>query len=253
MKKPLKKLLRRTVGPYILEADTGWHFPKDMPQELKWKWEQITARGLTYLSGPRIETLIRQVLRIAADGIEGAIIEAGCARGGSAILMCLAKEQTRCLEVYDVFEQIPAPSEKDPNEVHGRYAFIESGEAKGVNGTKYYGYEANLYEQVAASFADLGVPPDTNNTHLVKGLVQDTMTGDGPVALAHIDVDWYEPVMVCLERIVPRLQKGGSLVLDDYLDWESCRQAVDDYFVREGREGLAFVETAGHLIITRAF
>jgi hypothetical protein len=50
------------------------------------------------------------------------------------------------------------------------------------------------------------------------------------MALAHIDVDWYEPVHVSLERIEPRLSPGGALVIDDYEDWSGCRRAVDEYF-----------------------
>jgi len=62
--------------------------------------------------------------------------------------------------------------------------------------------------------------------------VQDTLRVDEPVAFAHVDVDWYEPVKTCLERIVPRLSRGGALVLDDYNDWSGCRKATDEYFSR---------------------
>ena len=37
-----------------------------------------------------------------------------------------------------------------------------------------------------------------------------------PVALAHVDVDWYEPVMTCLERVFPQLVVGGSIILDRF-------------------------------------
>ncbi len=53
-----------------------------------------------------------------------------------------------------------------------------------------------------------------------------------PVAFAHIDVDWYEPVITSLERIFPKLVIGGSIVLDDYHDWGGCRKAVDEYLSR---------------------
>ena len=55
------------------------------------------------------------------------------------------------------------------------------------------------------------------------------MTIKQPVAFAHIDVDWYDPVKTCLERIFPNLIVGGSLILDDYHDWGGCRKAVDTY------------------------
>ena len=67
---------------------------------------------------------------------------------------------------------------------------------------------------------------------LIKGFVQETMRLDRPVALAHIDVDWYEPVMTCLERVFPNLVDGGSIILDDYHDWGGCRKATDEYLAR---------------------
>ena len=64
---------------------------------------------------------------------------------------------------------------------------------------------------------------------LIKGLVQDTMRIDQPVAFAHVDVDWYEPVLTCLQRVFPKLVEGGSIILDDYHDWGGCRKATDEY------------------------
>ena len=66
------------------------------------------------------------------------------------------------------------------------------------------------------SFTRHGVPLAENNVELVKGLFQDTIHLDEPVAFAHLDGDWYESTMVCLERIAPLLVPGGRIVLDDY-------------------------------------
>ena len=58
----------------------------------------------------------------------------------------------------------------------------------------------------------------------------DTLHPAAPVALAHIDGDWYRSVLTCLERIWPWLIVGGVLVIDDYDSWSGCRCAVNDYF-----------------------
>ncbi len=63
-------------------------------------------------------------------------------------------------------------------------------------------------------------------------MFQDTITGDEPVALAHIDGDWYESVRTCLERIGPRLSPGGVMVIDDYFYWSGCRTAVDEFLAK---------------------
>jgi asparagine synthase (glutamine-hydrolysing) len=52
---------------------------------------------------------------------------------------------------------------------------------------------------------------------------------DSPVAFAHIDVDWYDPVMYCIKNISPKLILGGSMIFDDYHAWGGCRKAVDEY------------------------
>jgi asparagine synthase (glutamine-hydrolysing) len=70
------------------------------------------------------------------------------------------------------------------------------------------------------------------------------------VSLARIDVDWYEPVMFSLKRIVPKLSVGGAIVVDDYNDWSGARKAVDEYFCQ--RSGMyRFDSSTGSLVIRK--
>lgn len=189
----------------------------------------VTAEGLSYLGRVALQELLAQVERIEAAGIPGSFLEAGCARGGSAIVIASAKRKARPFTIYDVFGMIPPPSEKDGQDVHARYEAILSGKAAGRGGRPYYGYQSDLYEEVLANFARYRLPTEQNNIRLCKGLFQETLHPDAPVALAHIDGDWYESVKVCLERIAPWLSLGGVLVIDDYYHWSGCRMAVDEY------------------------
>ena len=185
---------------------------------------------LTYLKPPYLRALAADVLDVERAGLEGLVLEAGTALGGSAIVMAAAKAPERPMKVYDVFGMIPAPGEQDGEDVHERYGTIAAGDARGVGGETYYGYRDDLYGEVTASFARLGVPVEERNVELVKGLFEDTIVLDGPVAFAHLDGDWYESTLTCLERIAPRLVPGGRIVLDDYYKWSGCRRAVDEYF-----------------------
>jgi asparagine synthase (glutamine-hydrolysing) len=124
---------------------------------------------------------------------------------------------------------IPAPGERDGADAHDRYAVIASGQSKGIGDDDYYGYDDGLYDRVAASFAAHGVPVDGQRVSLHRGLFDDTLHPTAPVALAHIDSDWYDPVKTCLERIYPQLSPGGLVVLDDYNDFRGCREAVDEF------------------------
>jgi hypothetical protein len=214
--------------------------------------EQVIAgvleEHLTYLSVGGLRTLAQVVTDLEAAGIPGLILEAGVARGGSAIVLATAKSPSRQLKLYDVFSMIPPPGEKDGSDVHDRYQTIVSGEAQGVGGETYYGYREDLQTEVKQSFARHGVPVDENNVQLVAGLFEDTLIIDGPVALAHLDGDWYSSTMTCLTRIVPRLPAGGRLVIDDYDAWSGCKTAIDEFFA--GRTDFRF-ERRGKLHIVK--
>jgi hypothetical protein len=207
----------------------------DLPPAVEATIKQAREQHLTYLKAEHLRALAAAVLDVERAQRPGLIIEAGTARGGSAIVMAAAKAPGRPMKVYDVFGMIPPPGEEDGADVHERYAKIAAGEAKGVGGDTYYGYRDDLYAEVTDSFARLGVPAAEHNVELVQGLFEDTIDLDEPVAFAHLDGDWYESTMTCLTRIAPLLVPGGRIVLDDYYMWSGCRRAVDEYF--GGRDG----------------
>jgi O-methyltransferase len=202
----------------------------DLPEEVETTIAQVRKEHLTYLKPDNLRELAGSVLDLEKQGLDGVVIEAGTARGGSAIVMAAAKAPERPMKVYDVFGMIPPPSDQDGADVHERYAKITGGEARGPGGDTYYGYRDDLYTEVTESFARHGVPVTERSVELIKGLFEDTIEGDEPVALAHLDGDWYESTMTCLTRIAPRLVSGGRIVLDDYYAWSGCRTAVDEYF-----------------------
>jgi asparagine synthase (glutamine-hydrolysing) len=203
---------------------------------------EVRRKNLTYLETGALMDLAQVMLDTERRGAHGLILEAGCALGGSAIVLASAKSKQRPLFVYDVFGTIPPPSDKDGEDAHNRYGVIASGQSPGIGRRRYYGYESNLYEKVKQNFQEFELAPDVHNIHLIKGLYQDTLRVLGPVAVAHIDCDWYESVMTCLRRVEPKLVPGGTLVIDDYHAWSGCRRAVDEYFSVVGRRGYEFRE-----------
>ena len=190
----------------------------------------VQTRSLSYLSEDALNDLFEQVRIVESRKIKGILVEAGCALGGSAIVMAAAKSKTRPLYVYDVFGMIPKPSARDGEDVQQRYQAIKGGQSPGIAGNRYYGYEEDLLTTVTENFRRHGVPVEANGVHLVKGLFEDTLRVEEPVALAHLDGDWYESVMTCLRRLEPHLVRDGVLIIDDYERWSGCREAVDEYF-----------------------
>jgi asparagine synthase (glutamine-hydrolysing) len=187
------------------------------------------SEHLTYLSVPALLDLADRVRAAERRALPGALIEAGCARGGSTLVLAAAKRQERPLLVFDAFGMIPPPSERDGPDVHERYAAIVAGAAVGVGGRAYYGYEPDLRGQVDAMLTAAGYPLGANRIRLIEGLYDDTLHVDEPVALAHIDCDWHDAVATCLTRIAPHLVPGGTFVIDDYDDWSGCTRAVDSF------------------------
>lgn len=191
---------------------------------------QVKADNLTYLTFDRLLSIARIILDTERRQIPGEFIEAGCGLGGSSILIAHAKKPNRLLTIYDVFGTIPPPSASDGEDAHSRYETIAAGKSTGIGGDPYYGYVDDLLAQIKNNFIKYGVEPEAHHVTFSKGLYQDTMKSTTPVAFAHVDCDWYDSVLTCLDNLVPRLVPGGSIIVDDYLDWSGCRKAVDDYF-----------------------
>jgi asparagine synthase (glutamine-hydrolysing) len=196
---------------------------------------RVIDERLTYLGVGGLRTLERYMSDVDGHDVPGDVIEAGVALGGSAIVLVDALRADRQFHGFDVFAMIPPPSEHDPPEVHARYRTIREGRSAGIGGDTYYGYRDDLYEQVVATFARHGHPVDGQRVHLRRGLFEDTLRPQRPVALAHVDCDWFEPVQLCLRRIWPVLSPGGVMIFDDYNAYGGCTAAVDA-FVHESAD-----------------
>lgn len=192
--------------------------------------QQVLKLKLTYLRPSALIDLYRSIEELERKAVEGIFLEAGCALGGSSLVIAASKAVDRQFSIYDVFGQIPPPSDLDGPRAHTRYEIIKTGKSEGIAGNRYYGYEDDLLKKVVGTFSDLGFSPAENNIEFIKGNFEQTLVISQPVAFAHIDADWYESVLVCLERIEPMLVASGRLVIDDYAYWPGCRKAVDRFF-----------------------
>jgi asparagine synthase (glutamine-hydrolysing) len=199
----------------------------------------VVKDKLTYLPAKklqRLESAISQTARLRGD-----ILEFGVALGGSGIILAHEGRPARKFHGFDVFAMIPPPtSAKDDAKSKDRYEVIRSGKAVGIDGDEYYGYREDLLTDVKASFARHGVRVDGMNIILHKGLFEETWdtANIGRISLAHIDCDWYDPVMFCLRSCAEKLVEGGLIVIDDYNDYGGCRKAVDEFLT--DRDDFAF-------------
>jgi hypothetical protein len=211
---------------------------------------KVVRNRLSYLHVCDLYDLWQRVHEVEKQALDGILIEAGCALGGSAIVISAAKRASRPLFVYDNFGLIPSPSESDGPDAHQRYEVITDGKSKGIGGDPYYGYQKDLLFKVQGNFERFGFGLEESNIRLIKGSFSETLVLSQPVAFAHIDADWYDSVKICLERIEPLLVPHGILVIDDYSIWSGCRKAVDEFFC-DKQDGYQFEKKRALHIIKR--
>jgi predicted O-methyltransferase YrrM len=228
--KRLIEHLRRSLGQAAAPARSE---PAPDVDQVEQTIARIRAARLSYCGPPKLENIAQALLQVRADGVPGRYIEAGVALGGSAILLGLLKPSDVELDLYDVFAMIPPPGASDGEDAHKRYEEIRSGTSAGLGEDTYYGYVEGLQEKVKANLQSFGLRPEGGTIRLVRGLFEDTLHPKEPVALAHIDCDWYDSVRVCIERIAPRLAPGGVIIFDDYSSYSGCRRAVDEWLARD--------------------
>jgi hypothetical protein len=202
-------------------------FQQEFPQESS-VINRIREQNLTYCGYPKLENICRAIRHIQLKQVSGIYLEAGCALGGSAILIANMKLPTAPLYLFDVFDMIPPPSERDGIDAHTRYAEISSGKSPGLGGNTYYGYIHNLKDAVINNLESFGFDLKINNIHLVQGLFQETLKINDTIAFAHIDCDWYDSVKTCIERITPKMNINSVIVFDDYSSYSGCTKAVDE-------------------------
>lgn len=199
----------------------------------------VMRERLTMLGARKLLRLERAASALRRRGIQGDFAEFGLALGGSGILLARhALRDGRQFHGFDVFGMIPPPtSEKDDATSKARHEEIASGRSRGIGGDTYYGYVPNLFEVVRDSFARHGVAVDGERVALHKGLFQETLPGYAgrPVALAHVDCDWYDPARLVLTTLADRVPPGGVIVMDDYHAYGGARTATEE-FLRERRD-----------------
>jgi hypothetical protein len=189
---------------------------------------------------PRLLALIDSVRYCVGREVPGSFAECGVWRGGSVLAMVLALQDLgvtdRDIYLYDTFEGMTAPTERDVSELDP--PALETWHAAAESGERPWGEmfsnEVFSEEQVRATVLSSGYPAE--RVHFVRGPVERTIPGEAAerLALLRLDTDWYESTRHEMEHLYPRLSPGGVLIIDDYGHWQGARRAVDEYFAAAG-------------------
>ena len=212
---------------YYLSVEMDQMFPDVEKEflELKAKCQPFTMTTVESLY-----YTYRSVKHVVENNIPGDFIECGVWKGGNTMMVALTlmklKITDRRIFLYDTFEGMSAPTEKDIS-YKDEDAKVEWSESqKGDHNEWCY----SSLEEVKQNLYSTGYPKD--NLVFVKGKVEDTIPGTIPneIAILRLDTDWFESTYHELNHLYPLLIKGGFLIIDDYGYWKGAREAVDKYF-----------------------
>ncbi|QGH36972.1 dTDP-6-deoxy-L-hexose 3-O-methyltransferase [Gracilibacillus salitolerans] len=77
---------------------------------------------------------------------------------------------------------------------------------------------------------------NNNGIELIEGDITHTVpqyvinNPELKISLLNLDVDIYEPAVIILDELYPKLVRGGILILDDYGVFPGETKAIDEYF-----------------------
>jgi hypothetical protein len=189
------------------------------------------VKGRTVTTDERLFGLIEAVRHVLANGVPGAFVECGVFMGGSSMAMALTLlaegVDDREIHLFDTFEGMPEPGEKDVD-LWGKPAVRRFSRERlsDVSST----WTSCPLDAVREAMFTTGYPKE--RIHFVKGLVEETIPGQAPesIALLRLDTDWYQSTKHELNHLYPRVPPGGVVIIDDYGHFRGAKEAADEYF-----------------------
>jgi O-methyltransferase len=222
--------------------------PADYDDEAK---EIVRAvRPWTMTGADKIYALIQAVRYVNRHRIPGDVVECGVWRGGSmqaaARTLLSVGDTSRDLHLFDTFDGMPPPTERDVRRSDERTAEELLAEQTRERGPVW---AVATLEDVKEGFQQ--VPYPSERIHFVQGRVEETIPEAAPeqISILRLDTDWYESTRHELEHLYPRLSPGGVLLLDDYGYWEGAREAVDEFLDQTGERLLLVRMASGRLAV----
>ena len=224
----MNNLVKQTIQK--LAHLCGYEITQKFPTDIDTEDLQIidSVKPFTMTNTERIFSLIQSVRYVIKNDIPGDIVECGVWRGGSAMLAALTlieNQQTyRKIYLYDTYEGMPEPTDKDID-LHGvpyRLLWEKERELLAVS-----------LDEVKKNMFSTGYPKE--NIIFVKGMVEDTIPNTVPnqIALLRLDTDLYESTYHELVHLYPKVTQQGVVIIDDYGYFQGAKEATDKYFNQE--------------------
>jgi len=160
--------------------------------------------------------------------LEGDICEFGVAQGETSALMAneIVQSTTKKLHLFDSFEGLPKPTEKDQLK-DDIYELGSMG--------AYAGEMACPEDMVRARMQAISFPSNRFIIHqgFIEQLIHNDKNLPKAVCFAYVDFDFYEPIKVTLEFLHTVMPTGAMIVVDDYNFFSTGAKTAVDEFVEE--------------------
>jgi O-methyltransferase len=173
-------------------------YTEDMINELLQKYSLISDQ----VSQEQVRVILTELVRIIDGGVDGAVVEFGCYSGTTSLFIRRLLDELgdgREFHAYDSFAGLPAKSPQDNSAAGEQFQAGELSVSKKDFNREFQ--KANLR------------PPVVH-----KAWFSDLTEADVPskLAFAFLDGDFYQSIRDSLQLVLPRLQPGATIILDDY-------------------------------------
>lgn len=172
--------------------------------------------------------------------INGSVVECGVWKGGCMMTMIMQQKkfnQNREFYLYDTFDGMTAPSEKDGIDANIIYNEI-------IDGKRYPEHsEPNTNKWCLAPLEDVKkninlCKYDKKKIHYIIGDVCETLKNNIPknIVILRLDTDFYDSTKIELEKLYPNVISGGIIIIDDYYSWKGSKTATDEFIKKYKNE-----------------
>lgn len=150
----------------------------------------------------QLQVILAELGNVLTQGIGGDIVEFGCYIGTTSLFiqrLLQERHENRSFHVYDSFEGLPEKTEQDMSRAGEQFTASELAVSK---------------KQFIREFQKANLPLPV----IHKGWFSDLSENDVPaqIAFAFLDGDFYTSIKTSLRLVLPRMQPGGVIIIDDY-------------------------------------
>lgn len=154
------------------------------------------------VSKDQVGVILSELEKVIAQKTDGAVVEFGCYIGTTSLFIRRLldhHQDEREFHVYDSFVGLPEKTAEDTSRAGEQFVAGELAVSK---------------KQFAREFQKAHLRPPI----IHKAWFKDLTAADVPehIAFAFLDGDFYESIRDSLRLVLPRMQKGGVIIIDDY-------------------------------------